>query len=294
MRRVSMKLGIKERMNDILGTDTATEEYGVPGLTAWSIQAAMIENTRRIVRGVVGDTNEGRVLRGLVMSRSGDNQINISQGVAFTPGGDVIVLGVPIIRSITSSGEGNRHVYLNHLMDRIPSATNPAGKEVTFYNNAGEAEIVYDDKAAAYGTSITPEMVTELVSDYGLPTPSVSSAYLGVVVFGRDGKIDYVTPTVLRGFGPFGGSNMMRVYGINSVEESVFDKKTTLNGEVYFVGGVDFAGNSVLRFTKNSVLKAIDSSDNEKTGQTVTIQYVKVGDTPGTMTFVKGILVEST
>jgi hypothetical protein len=179
-------------------------------------------------------------------------------------------------------------------MDEVPSATNPAGKRITFYNHSGEAEIVYDDKAAAYGTAITNDMISEFVSDYDVPSARVSSAYLGVVVFDRNGKIDYVTPTVLRGFAPFGGDNMMRIHGINSIEESVFNKKTTFNGDVFFNDQTEYGDSAVLLFSKNSVLKAINSSDEEKTGQTVEIQYVKVGDTPGTLTFVKGILVAST
>jgi len=298
MRRVSVKLGIKERMNEILGTDTSADEYGVPGLTLWSIQAAMIENTRRIVRGIVGDsTQEGRVLSGLIISKSGDNQITIPPGVAFTPGGDIIVLGTTIQRQITGPVSNSRHIYINHIMDEIPGETNPAGKRITFYNKPGTAEIVYDDKAAVYGSSVPSNVQSELISDYGVPSGSVSSVYLGRVDLDSNGKIlnsDYVTPTVLRGFGPFGGDSMMRTYGIYSVTESTFDRKTNFNGLVKVNAEAEFGDGAILLFSKNSVLKAINSSDEEKTGQTVEIQYVKVGDTPGTLTFVKGILVAFT
>ena len=293
MRRVSVKLGLKERMNEILGTDVGDPpEIGY--VTSWSIQSAMMENTRRVVRGIVGDTDKGRVLRGLKISGSGST-ITIPPGVAFTPSGDIIVLGAEIKRAVSGAGL-THYVYIQHQMSELPEASNSGGKKTTFINSAGTAEIVYDDLAAALGTTIPSDQINILTTTLTNPVPlGPTATFLGTVVLDGTGVISLVTPTNLRGFGPFVDDNMMTTHGIHSRVESVFDVKTTINDSLLMTGVSEISGNgSKLKFTKDSDLTVVNSSSVEQTGQTVEIQYVKVGDTPGTLTFVKGILVAYT
>src|SRR5271157_885584 len=102
MRRVNIKTGLKQRLNEILGTDygTASPE-DVYDLTPWSIQSAQLENNQRIVKSIVGDSTVGRIMSGLLITGNvGDSSFHITSGLGFTTSGNIVSLGA------TTSGIG--------------------------------------------------------------------------------------------------------------------------------------------------------------------------------------------
>ena len=73
MRWIAVKNGIKERLHYLIGTnDSDSANLSETGLTIWSAQASMIENTRRTVKAIVGSAESyGRVMKGLKISQNG-------------------------------------------------------------------------------------------------------------------------------------------------------------------------------------------------------------------------------
>jgi hypothetical protein len=295
MRRVNVKIGIKERIHEILGTDYPSPSYGTGDfvdITKWSIQSAMMENVRRVVRGVVGDSDEGRVLRGMVLSEKTKSSISVSSGLAFTPSGNIIIFNKDITKSVY--GPGTKYIYANHDMAEFrESLLNPEGKKITLINIEGETEIVYDDKAAAAGDAIQ-SIVDDVISVYTASAPNDYSVLLGTVVLDNDGKISSVTPTTLRGFAPALNVNRMRTDGIESVLDSVFKTQTTIYDALDIKGVATVSGkDSKLTLGADSELSVITGAV-EQSGIDITITYVKPNDTSGEMVFKKGILISST
>ena len=100
MRFIISKNGIQERLNYLIGTNdidpgTPTGTVGDSGttdLTSWSTQASMITNIRRVVKGIVGNSTNGKIMSGLQISQVNDTDISISGGIGFTVAGNIIVL----------------------------------------------------------------------------------------------------------------------------------------------------------------------------------------------------------
>jgi hypothetical protein len=100
MRFIISKNGIQERLNYLIGTNdtdpgTSTGTVGDSGptnLTSWSTQASMITNIRRVVKGIVGNSTNGKIMSGLQISQVNDTDIAISGGIGFTVAGNIIVL----------------------------------------------------------------------------------------------------------------------------------------------------------------------------------------------------------
>jgi hypothetical protein len=95
MRYTILKNGIQERINYLVGTnDLDTDPESVVGeLNHWSAQASMITNIRRIVKGIVGNSTNGKVMSGLQISQSGStSNILITGGIGFTVAGNIIVI----------------------------------------------------------------------------------------------------------------------------------------------------------------------------------------------------------
>ena len=153
MRRVHVRTGLVQRMGDILGTDTgAVDENDIPELTNWSIQAQMIENVRRVVKGIVGTAVGGRPAGGLYISAVSSGSVTIGSGYGFTANGDVIVIQNPITK-LSESTTVDKYLYLKHINGTVPNTT-VGGKESSFINGNTAEEIVYDDYASIQsGTS---------------------------------------------------------------------------------------------------------------------------------------------
>lgn len=176
MRWVNIKNGIKQRLNEILGTSDGAGAYP---MTYWSIQAAMLENSRRIVKALVGDSLDGRPMKGCWITRSGGGNINISPGLACTPNGDIIVFD-----GVTSKNLGVDHsgelvlVYLKHTNAEIGADYNEGiGKKTGLIGQSGSYEIINDDSGV--DSQVSAESLLYLsVSE---PSPGDDYAYLGSV-----------------------------------------------------------------------------------------------------------------
>jgi len=203
MKRVNIRIGLKQRMNEILGTDYSVidDSGGLPDITPWSIQAAAIANMRRIVSAITAG-GQGRPMSGLFISKAGDTRISIRSGYGFTRSGNVVVLDNSIEYQIDDN-TNTRHIYLKHIMATVDGDDNIDGKKTNFTGKSGYEDIVYDDLAASKKGDVQDVSerivyITESASD-----SSDDVVYLGSVTF-VDGKIvaDEVYNSELRGLEP--------------------------------------------------------------------------------------------
>jgi hypothetical protein len=149
MRRVSIVTGMKQRLQEILGQSTTSDATG--DLIPWSVQAAMLSNFERIVKGIAGNSEgQGRVMKGLIMSFSGV-RITISAGIGFTESGKVIVLESPIYYDVTPSPSREIHIYLQHILVAVDgnNVLNPEAKKTSFLDGSASEDIVADDWATS-------------------------------------------------------------------------------------------------------------------------------------------------
>jgi len=229
MKRVNIRFGLKQRMNEIIGSDSGTED-SVPGLTPWSVQAAMLDNLRRIAAAVVGN-EPGRPMRGMWISKTSSLSISISAGNGFTPNGDIILISTNITSNVDSA-DGTKYVYLRHKMAAIDGDVYEDGKKTGFIGKAGTQDIVYDDFAASKKDS-----VQSFVGDILTISPTIISEnsdliYIGSVnVLGAD--IVAVNNSTSRGLGPNAPNGKYRVSGLD------------VNGNSTFFGTVDFSGGDI-------------------------------------------------
>lgn len=160
MRRVSVKTGANLRVNEILGESITNDATGE--LTAWSIQSAMLENMRRIVRAMnVNDIN-GTKMFGLYAEADTPN-IDIEDGIAFTKGGDVIVVEAPISYEVQDLSNGDKWLYLKHVLSEDDGSDSNAGKETTFVDKRPPEEIVADDLASLKKSNVSNEDVVNAI-----------------------------------------------------------------------------------------------------------------------------------
>ena len=196
MRRVNVKNGLKQRLNEILGTDSGTEGE-VSGITSWSIQAAMIENFRRLGKAIVGDdaATHGRAVSGLLLSATpGDTNFTITPGIGITPAGNMFVLNSALTVNITLRNT-TVLVYAQHVLAEL-SSTDPNGNLTPFTGvDQTEEQIVYDDKAST--TADTSILGALIYQDSNAPHDLSDYVYLGSIVMGAS-TITSCTPTTYR------------------------------------------------------------------------------------------------
>ena len=109
MKRVDVTYGIRERVNDLLGT---TSNSTSTTLNSWSIQESMLDNIRRAIKGLVGSGSLGRIGYGLEVDASG----HVSSGVGFTSNGDIIYWSNPGNPIIAPASGGT--LYLKATSER--------------------------------------------------------------------------------------------------------------------------------------------------------------------------------
>ena len=157
MRRVNVRKGAKQRINEILGTDQGTlGETSFPGITDWSVQAAMLENIRRVIKGIVGSA-VGRPASGLWATIGGANTVKINKGVGFTSNGNAVIVDADFNYSIINTST-TVYLYLKHEMAEYKEDEHDGGGKNTEFigkDNSLLEEIVYDDKGAAMGSGIS-------------------------------------------------------------------------------------------------------------------------------------------
>lgn len=188
MRRIHVINGLKQRVNEILGADTTSlDGQGNPTITPWSIQAAMLEGMRRIVAALVGDTDFGRPVRGLTLSRAGGG-VTVSPGYGMTTGGDIVWLRNSI--QIPISGSGVHFLYLLSKTKKLNGAANPAipeARRTSVIGDIGLYDIVYDDQAAYLETPEETLGVYTQTTDIPLPKDDGTNIFLGT--FNTEGGV---------------------------------------------------------------------------------------------------------
>lgn len=248
MKRVNVRTGLQQRMNEILGDDygsaSADPRTGenIYDITPWSIQAAMLSNMRRISAAVCGDTMAGRPMRGLSLtSPGGTTSFSISAGYGFTRTGEIVVLENAVNQNISNTTANPQHVYLLHKMGVIDGIANPDGRSTALIGESARQNIVYDDLAASAKGS-----VQAIVDDIVLVSTSLSGAddrvYLGSIsVMG--GVITAVTETRSRGIDQYS-------VGIVTLQSLVVSGSSQFNGAQSFSGTSSFSNDVTFNASK--------------------------------------------
>jgi hypothetical protein len=193
MRRVNVKLGIKQRVQDILGSGMDS----VGTINAWSIQSAMISNSQRIAAAIVGEAANGRIMKGLRLSFDVSPVVYISSGHGFTPEGNVVVLQNQISISVAEifSGSGYINLYLKHTLTQADS-TSSFGKVTSFNNGVQDEQIVFDDYGVIKNTTLayTDTDILKTVTN-SEQRPGNGYVYIGKIVVDSD-VVTSVVPSV--------------------------------------------------------------------------------------------------
>lgn len=255
MRRVNFRNGLKQRLNELLGTDYLTEG-DVPGITFWSLQSAMLSNLRRIV-SAFGALGFGRPVNGLTVSQNGPTGISIRSGTGFTNNGDVIVVPNHISVIITDLSDGDKYIYLAHKMGTLDGDTNPSGKKTGFIGRLGTEDIVYDDMASTVDTLSQP-IVDQIIVQNTTPPPFDSDhIYLATVTIAT-GTIVAIINTPYQGLGPSGPNSNFILYRLLAKGPSVFEDSVEFQGDVTFSGAGNVA--SAMTFTEKIIVSEIEAS----------------------------------
>lgn len=278
MRRVHVINGIKQRMNEILGTDTANETpSGTPVITEWSIQAALLENMRRIVAALVGDSDFGRPIRGMNIGFSG-GAFTVPEGYGITKRGDVIWLRsgatVPL-----AAGAGKHHLYIKYGEKIVDGTLYPAeGKKTSVIGEPGSYDIVYDGKATYRSSGDVSELFTQVVSETGM-SPSDPDADNYVYLGWFDPYGSTLHPNGIRG---------LTDYPSNEIDTD-YVNTDNLNVGVQAIIKTAQINSGILQLSVGSTLKPSPTT----TGHTD--NYVITTDAgPKTFSFVNGVLVSVT
>lgn len=230
MKRVNVRSGLKQRMNDMLGSDAAEDGDGIPGITPWSIQAAMITNLRRIVKALAGGTI-GRPVEGLWMTAGAGLSYSIGAGFGFTSGGDIVVFETPVAPTISDSSDGNKHIYLKHKMGAVDGQTYADGMWTGFIGGSPPEDIVYDDFAASKKDQVNSSW-TDIIIEESSMVSNDNYVYLGYITVVSN-AITAVVNNPARGFGP-NDSGKYILPGIHVVGESEFDSEVTFTEKIIF------------------------------------------------------------
>lgn len=249
MRWVNIKKGIKQRLGEILGysSDNPTGTSSSP--TYWSIQAAMLENLRRIVKSIIGNSTTGRPMKGCWMTRvAGTGTINISNGFAFTKDGNIVSFKGVSGYDLSSYGSAQVWVYLKYENTEIPSTTpfSNIGKSTGLIGKSGSYNIVNDNSGVIDDSTVINDSTVIEVSSGG-PDSSENYVLLGTVQM-ASGLIDADTDVVNsknRGLAPNSENDEFLVpnlrVGDTTVGEADF-YNIVVNGTSAFTGAATFSG----------------------------------------------------
>jgi len=197
MRRVSIKTGLNQRLNDILGFSTTAAKDPI---TTWSIQAAMLSNLERIIKAIAGDNDgKGRVMKGLELSGLNSLTLSISPGIGFTDNGSVIWLQGGLSKTISPTA-GNRYIYLKPEIVDVDASIegNSEAKKTSFIDGSPQENIVADDKITSLKGNVQPK-VDEVLVISTTETHDLGYLYLGSLEV--DGtKINNIIKTDKTGF----------------------------------------------------------------------------------------------
>ena len=281
MKRVNIREGIKERINKILGSDhgyVASVPAGsnIPGITPWSIQAATIDNMRRITKSLVGAAPCGRVMSGLSITHTSAT-FSIPPGIGITKGGDVIVISTQI-SNITRT---NNHIYLKHVMVEAPATS--GGHKSQFIRGESQG-IVYDDYASSNAGDLSAIVVQKASIEH-----EDNLLYLGELIVSGT-AITNVTPTIFRGLIPGDVPTILDSLNVlNTVEANNIkvNHVQSVDDEITIDDNVIFEGDIVMRASKNLIVGG-------DTGKSTTMVVQLDGGGTRSLIFRNGILTSAT
>jgi len=278
MRRVQVRHGLKQRINEIMGTDyTGGGQTSPPGITPWSLQAAMIENLKRIVAGISGN-EKGVPMNGLVITEEAGNATYIiSPGYGFTNNGNIVVIDKAISGISLPSSGSVVNIYAKHSLAYLDGDGDVAGgKKTGFIGQEGEQNIVEDDLGATLGSGITidDDVIIQEVDDTLSGTDLDNHVYLGQVAF-SGGTIDSIT------LHNFTLNNLLVNQNLEvsdtittdniTVTDTIALKDANISGAVAMASGssMDFNGGSELNVNNSSTLNIAGAATVKSGGVTV-------------------------
>jgi len=229
MKRVHIKEGLKQRLNEILGTDDSlTPDPTNPELkqiTPWSVQAAMISNLLRLARSIVGLYTVGRPMEGMGLTNPSGIIMAIGSGIGITKNGNMVVLENPIQKVAEVAADETRYLYVRHKIAEVDGSDDD-GRLTNLVGKSGQVEMVYDDFAASKKGDISAaENRDEILVDS--PTQINDDEYL--VYIGSyttsGGSVSGVFP-----------NTDTNVLGLNVAEDLSVDGKLEAEGNVTIQG----------------------------------------------------------
>lgn len=210
MKRLHVRYGLKERLNDIIGTDqTGWGGESVPSITPWSVQSVINENIKRLCLGLSGDSGTGRVLSGLWLSYN-NSTLTISKGYGVTGDGEIIGLetGWEITDLVISTGT-TYGIWLKYTESAVDGDKYSDGKKVNFIGKSGSQDIVYDNALlAAHDDLSNLDSGSIVVLEEDEPSAKTGHLYLGnITISGTTATISYEYRRC--GFAPDDDNNMI-------------------------------------------------------------------------------------
>jgi hypothetical protein len=298
MKKINVKYGIAQTINDILGNDPNTPKN--PGeeieLTYWSLQECLFENITRITKAIIGNSNNGRVMSGLNITFHNTDLFDISPGIGITKNGNIIYLKTAISNFSIQSLITNVKIYLLHKMTPIDPTVlpNAKGLNTTFTKKTGNENIVYDDMISCYGNKINT-IISDIIyvsTDESLPTSDY--IYLGEHIVGET----TIKETPFRGFGPNDNDTIMignniiqnlmdKSNGIHSINLSLFENKTIFKDDVYFGNN----GQLTEMYFNDGLIIHLKTGGEYKEGITTLVPFKNGDGNVQNMRFINGIFV---
>jgi len=177
MRRVNILVGIQQRLNEFLGTASV----GSGELTAWSIQAAMLNNFKKLFTAMSTGNDYGRILSGLSVSKDDNDHISITSGYGVTAAGNMVKFPGTTNHSTDMASDATTYVCLSYILGEMYDEPGNGGMKTAVINQSGEHQIVFDE----LGNSGTPadDIISGMLSiDTGIPNAGSDKVLLATLV----------------------------------------------------------------------------------------------------------------
>lgn len=297
MKRVNIIYRLKQRLNDIFGTASS----GSHEINEWSVQAAMIDNIKRVAAALAGGSI-GRPMKGLWLTSGTGINYSIGAGYGFTPTGNVVALKVAVGHIL--SEDDTKYIYLKHSMAVVDAdvVENTDGKKTSVIGKSTPPEnIVFDDLATGLKSSVATA-VNSIIQESSYLIPADDDLiYLGKII-ASGGSITSIENSSVRGLGPNDNNNRYRMPGIHVVHSSIFDSSVTFAEQIALSNGGTVADNKALDVydidLRSDLTLGVAAAIKISGGGTGHTGDVVVRDSAGTGTialhFEKGILVGTT
>lgn len=199
MRRVNILTGIKQRINELLGTADRTSG----DLTAWSIQSAMLSNFERVCKALTHGRTYGRIMSGLDVTGIGLTDATVSAGYGITMNGQLITVGGAFTYDMSGLSDDDYYLSVEYELIPFPGEAPgyPEGKESPVINESGTHQIVWDEKGSI------PPAESSIISRTTNPATGITRdmVYIATVTI-TGGAISAISRSLI----PYGGQVVVR------------------------------------------------------------------------------------